>query len=83
MTTGKNDQNASTDVEDGLTEGWVIGDRSRREWTTWGGKKIREQTDDVAEGLFESLDELIADQINEPIWQWHCPACRDGVGLIH
>lgn len=68
---------------DGLIEGWVTGDRSRREWTTWGGKITGEQTDHVAEGLFESLDELIADQINEPIRQWHCPACRDGVGSIH
>ena len=142
MTTGENDRNASTDVEElnqglgnmslnsgkngweGLTEGWVTGDGSRREWTTWGGKKTGEQTDDVAEGdngfklydaidsddeivsddydsddsqmshdsrkkhpyfveLFESLDELTADQINEPVRQWHCPACRDGPGSIH
>ncbi|PWA90921.1 Zinc finger-XS domain-containing protein [Artemisia annua] len=33
--------------------------------------------------LFESLDELIADQINEPVRQWHCPACRNGPGSIH
>ncbi|PWA35455.1 Zinc finger-XS domain-containing protein [Artemisia annua] len=142
MTTGENDRNANTDVEElnqglgnmslnsgkngweGLTEGWVTGDGSRREWTTWGGKKTGEQTDDVAEGdnafklydaidsddeivsddydsddsqmshdsrkkhpyfveLFESLDELTADQINEPVRQWHCPACRDGPGSIH
>ncbi|PWA56014.1 histidine--tRNA ligase, cytoplasmic [Artemisia annua] len=32
-----------------LTEGWVTGDGSRHEWTTWGGKKTGEQTADVAE----------------------------------
>ncbi|GKB60558.1 ketol-acid reductoisomerase [Tanacetum coccineum] len=29
------------------------------------------------------IDELTADQVNEPVRQWHCPACRDGDGLIH
>ncbi|PWA35933.1 Zinc finger-XS domain-containing protein [Artemisia annua] len=137
MTTGENDQNASTDVEElnqglgnmslksgkngweCLTEGWVTGDGSRHERTTWGGKKTGEQTDDVPEGdnefnlydaidsddeivsddndsddsqmshdsrkkhpyfveLFDSLNEFTANQINEPIRQWHFPACRDG-----
>ena len=27
---------------EGLTGGWITGDRSRREWTTWGGKKTGE-----------------------------------------
>lgn len=33
--------------------------------------------------LFETLDGLTADQINEPARQWHCPACRDGPGSIY
>ncbi|XP_071729520.1 protein SUPPRESSOR OF GENE SILENCING 3-like [Rutidosis leptorrhynchoides] len=33
--------------------------------------------------FFGTLDNLSADQINEPARQWHCPACRDGPGSIY
>ncbi|KAL3637497.1 Protein SUPPRESSOR OF GENE SILENCING [Castilleja foliolosa] len=32
--------------------------------------------------LFQCLDELTLDQINEPERQWHCPACKGGPGAI-
>ncbi|XP_047949802.1 protein SUPPRESSOR OF GENE SILENCING 3-like [Salvia hispanica] len=32
--------------------------------------------------LFQSLDNLTVDQINEPERQWHCPACQNGPGAI-
>ncbi|KAF5812740.1 putative XS domain-containing protein [Helianthus annuus] len=32
--------------------------------------------------FFGTLDDLTADQINEPARQWHCPACRNGPGSI-
>ncbi|XP_065875051.1 protein SUPPRESSOR OF GENE SILENCING 3 [Euphorbia lathyris] len=32
--------------------------------------------------LFESLDSLTVEQINEPARQWHCPACQGGPGAI-
>ena len=32
--------------------------------------------------LFESLDSLSIEEINDPTRQWHCPACRGGPGSI-
>ncbi|KAL3818771.1 hypothetical protein ACJIZ3_004676 [Penstemon smallii] len=32
--------------------------------------------------LFECLDGLTVEQINEPERQWHCPACKGGPGAI-
>ena len=32
--------------------------------------------------LFEALDNLKIEQINDPSRQWHCPACHDGPGAI-
>eukprot|EP01018_Ginkgo_biloba_P035339 Gb_06157 [translate_table: standard] len=32
--------------------------------------------------FFQSLDGLTVDEINEPERQWHCPACKGGVGAI-
>jgi len=32
--------------------------------------------------FFESLDSLSIDEMNDPERQWHCPACRGGVGAI-
>lgn len=32
--------------------------------------------------LFDSLDTLTVEQINEPERQWHCPACKGGPGAI-
>ncbi|GFP83640.1 protein suppressor of gene silencing 3 [Phtheirospermum japonicum] len=32
--------------------------------------------------LFQCLDELTVEQINEPERQWHCPACKGGPGAI-
>lgn len=32
--------------------------------------------------LFQSLDKLTVEQINEPDRQWHCPACKGGPGAI-
>ncbi|GAV57087.1 XS domain-containing protein/zf-XS domain-containing protein [Cephalotus follicularis] len=32
--------------------------------------------------FFELLDTLTVEQINEPLRQWHCPACQGGPGAI-
>ncbi|XVE98548.1 hypothetical protein REPUB_Repub03eG0115400 [Reevesia pubescens] len=32
--------------------------------------------------LFETLDSLSIEEINEPARQWHCPACQGGPGSI-
>jgi len=32
--------------------------------------------------FFESLDNLTLEEVNDPERQWHCPACRGGVGAI-
>ncbi|XP_043711398.1 protein SUPPRESSOR OF GENE SILENCING 3-like [Telopea speciosissima] len=32
--------------------------------------------------FFDALDNLTNEQINEPMRQWHCPACKDGPGAI-
>lgn len=32
--------------------------------------------------LFQSLDSLTVEQLNEPERQWHCPACKGGPGAI-
>lgn len=32
--------------------------------------------------LFQCLDKLTVEQINEPERQWHCPACQGGPGAI-
>ncbi|KAI3462340.1 hypothetical protein Pfo_019003 [Paulownia fortunei] len=32
--------------------------------------------------LFQCLDDLTVEQINEPERQWHCPACKGGPGAI-
>lgn len=33
--------------------------------------------------FFETLNDLTAEQINEPDRQWHCLACQNGPGAIH
>ncbi|KAM1041694.1 hypothetical protein TB2_030390 [Malus domestica] len=32
--------------------------------------------------FFEILDSLTVDEINDPVRQWHCPACQGGPGSI-
>jgi hypothetical protein len=32
--------------------------------------------------IFESLNSLGLEEVNDPERQWHCPACRGGVGAI-
>lgn len=33
--------------------------------------------------FFGTLDDLTAEEINEPARQWHCPACQNGPGSIN
>ncbi|KAL8131581.1 protein SUPPRESSOR OF GENE SILENCING 3-like [Apium graveolens] len=36
----------------------------------------------LLKSFFETLDEMKAEEINEPDRQWHCPACHGGPGAI-
>ncbi|PIA55667.1 hypothetical protein AQUCO_00700169v1 [Aquilegia coerulea] len=32
--------------------------------------------------FFEDMEKLTVEQLNEPLRQWHCPACKNGPGAI-
>ncbi|XP_062028301.1 protein SUPPRESSOR OF GENE SILENCING 3-like [Rosa rugosa] len=32
--------------------------------------------------FFDKLEKLSVEEINDPNWQWHCPACKGGPGAI-
>lgn len=36
----------------------------------------------MLKGFFEILDKLTVPEINDPVRQWHCPACQGGPGAI-
>lgn len=36
----------------------------------------------MLKGFFDILDQLSVQEINDPVRQWHCPACQGGPGAI-
>ncbi|XP_051129567.1 protein SUPPRESSOR OF GENE SILENCING 3 [Andrographis paniculata] len=68
------DSDAIVDSDDDLSDGFDSDD-SRKSHDT------RKQNSWFKE-LFQSLDILTVEQINDPERQWHCPACKGGPGAI-
>ncbi|KAL3614775.1 Protein SUPPRESSOR OF GENE SILENCING [Castilleja foliolosa] len=72
---GGEDSDDIDDIDDELLSDGFDSDKSQKSHET--GKKNRWFKD-----LFQCLDELTVEQINEPERQWHCPACKGGPGVI-